>query len=204
MAINDDVCKVIIENVELLEAAPLIVDEIEKKIFKAIDQKFEEMYGSREGWKGIFTYHEDADDAETTFAPHDWPENEEGEYKAYFSFSHNDEEMEYYLTALMGKHPQAAFGIYFCVDYGYFGLKKAQWKTLLAKEYYDTKEIQDAVVLDEDTLFIPVTLDDRQVSEEYPDFDQSLKPLQTALHHLSRITPYVDTIVKKLKAQVVR
>lgn len=62
MPYNDDICRLVIENIALLEEAPLVIEEIEKIIFEAINNKFKKIIEKDESWKGVYSYHEDDDE----------------------------------------------------------------------------------------------------------------------------------------------
>lgn len=201
MAFSDEVCKLVIENIDLLEEAPSVVEEVETKVFREINNRMKSFLAGRDGWKddGAYTYYEDHDDAQTTFAPIGWPEDEDTNYTAYYSFTHgNGENYIYWLTALVGKTNADKFGIYFNLNTNSVGMNKRQWKNYLTTKYQSEPILQESVLLEECTLCIPIVIDFKLLVEEYPLFDKCLKPVDDALEILIKINPYIDAIVKKV------
>lgn len=204
MAFSDEICKLVIENIELLEEAPNVIDEIENKVFKEINNRFKAYLDGREGWKddGVYTYLDDGD-GETTFAPIGWPEDEETDYTAFYGFNCNSgDNFQYWLTALGGKKSSAKFGIFFNVENNSIGMKKNQWKSFLMGQYQSKTVLQESgVTYEGSSLCIPIVIDPKLMAEEYPDFDACLNPVDDALEILMKVNPYIDEIVKEaLKA----
>jgi len=199
MAFSNEICKLVIENVDLLEEAPTVIEEIENKVFNEINNRFKAYFDDREGWKndGAYNYLGDGD-GETTFAPIGWPEDEETDYTAFYQFRCNSgEDYLYWLTALTGKTSLVKYGIYFSVDINSMGMNKKQWKNFLMNQYQSKQILQESgVTYEEVSLCIPITIDPKLMAEEYPDFDTCLKPVDYALEILMKVNPHIDEIVK--------
>lgn len=201
MAFSADICKLVIGNIELLEDAPNVISEIENKVFKEINARIKSYIDGNEGWKdGVYTYF-DEDDGETTFAPTGWPEDEEGNYTAWYGFNRKTGEgYKYNLSALVGKTPLDNYGIFFGVDNNSMGMKKNQWKNFLSNQYINKPILQEnGVIYDGLLLYIPITLDPKLIAEEYPLFDACLKPVDDALDILVKVNPDIHGIVKELE-----
>jgi len=198
MAFSNEICKIVIENIELLEEAPNVIDEIDNKVFKEINNRFKAYFDGKEGWKdeGVYTYLDDGD-GETTFAPIGWPEDEDTDYTAYYQFCCNsDENFQYRLTALAGKIAFAKFGIFFSAEN--VGMNKKQWKSFLMSQYQSKPILQESgVTYEGGSLCIPIVIDPKLMAEEYPDFDACLKPVDDAIEILMKVNPYIDEIVKE-------
>ena len=206
MAYGDAICKLVIENVELLEEAPNVIEEVENKVFKEINNRIKTFFANREGWKedGVYTFLEDIEDAQTTFAPIDWPEDEDKNYTAYYSFrSGSGEDYQYWLTALVGKTSADRFGIYFEVDCNSVGMNKRQWKNFLASQYQKQPFLQESnVLLEESSLCIPIIIDSKLMAEEYPFFETCLKPVDDALEILLKVNQIIDAVVREAQGDV--
>lgn len=201
MAHSDEICKLVIKNIALLEEAPRIIEEIENNIFKAINERFESFFENHDTWKGVYTYNED--DGETSVAPNAWPENNKNEYLAYYSFQLNelaDEGSNYLLADILGETTLCQFVIGFGVDrVELFGMNKKTWKDFLLKRYLAMPELEkNGVKIKDESLIIPIRLDPILVEKEYPDdFDESLRPIDAALATLMKIHPLIDNIVQE-------
>ena len=65
MSDKHEVHQLVIRNMAVLEQAPAIVEEAEKRIFGAIDRKVEEWAVAQGGWVGFYDFLAD----ETSFKP---------------------------------------------------------------------------------------------------------------------------------------
>ena len=201
MPFKDEICKIVIENIELLEEAPDVIEVVEEKIFKAINKKFESSFKGKVGWKddGVYTYFDT--EGQTTFSSKNWPIDPDGDYPVYYNFERlTGDNSNYFLPILLGKVPTEYYAIFFSVEYREFGMNKSQWKKILIEKYQKEPKLQElGVVYDNDgSLCIPVVLDMQTVANEYPDFDESLEPVDTAIKILMEAHQYIDKIVKEL------
>ena len=203
MQFNDEVSKIVIRNIDLLEDAPNIIREVEKKIFKAINEKFETFFSNLDGWNqdGVYTYYSDATDAQTTFSAVSWPLDDE-DYAVYYEFceSDDDEFDPYHLSILTGTRTISHYGIFFSIDLDYFGVKKSKWKAFLREQYQARPQLAElGVSFEGQKLCIPIVLDATLMAEEYPDFDTCLEPIENALAILMKAHPYIDEIVQETR-----
>ncbi|MBU4185192.1 MAG: hypothetical protein L6263_02885 [Desulfobacteraceae bacterium] len=202
MPYNDDICKLVIENIALLEEAPMVIEKIEKNIFKEINGKFEAFFENYDNWEGCYSYREE-DHGETTVKPPKWP-GDEVAWHAFYSFSNDpDDECNYPLTALLGATSLDMYAIYFCVDENNLcGMKRNPWKDFLKKQYNARPDLKaSGVQLEGECLSIPIRLDPKAVAAEYPDFDECLKPIDDAINTLMKVHPLIDEIVQEALRQ---
>lgn len=203
---NSDISKLIIKNIALLEEAPKIIEEIEKKLYEAINAKFKKFLEDHDDWKGEYSYGEES--GEATLAPDSWPEDENGSYWAWYTLGPSktsNEDYQYDLTALFGQTPHGRFALSFGVyREGLCGMNKKAWKDYLLKEYKERPELKlNGVQLEREVLLIPINLDAAKVEAEYPDdLDECLKPIDDALSTLTMVHPQIDQIVNKASEQM--
>jgi hypothetical protein len=198
MAYSDEICKLVIENIDLLEEAPKVIDEIESKIFKEINIRFKLYFDGKEGWKdnGEYTFLDDG--GKTVFAPIGWPEDEDTTYYAYYGIGNLGGDNEYWLTPLISKASTDKLGIFFNVVSNAIGMKKNQWKIFLMNQYQSKPILQELGVICEGlSLCLPISIDPKLMAEEYPELDACLKPVDDALDILMKVNPYIDEIVKE-------
>lgn len=202
MPYNDDICKLVIENIALLEQAPLVIAEISETIFKEINKKFKDYFENDTTWEGVYSYFEEGDCEETRMKPKTWPSDED-EYQAYYEFTDDSEECEYYLTALFGGIPLCKYSIYFCFEANNLcGMNKRTWKDFLKKQYLARADLHvNGVQLEDECLSIPIRLDPKAVVAGYPDFDECLTPIDEAINTLMKVHPIIDEIVQEALKQ---
>lgn len=178
----------VIQHMDILEAAPKIVEEVEKHVFSAIDEKFRKWTESRKDWEGVFDFYTD----ETSFKPKAWRNDENGNYLAYFGLgSEKSVEKSYDLSALMGIVP-GKFGIWFTVDAAWvtrLGGKGArpgaEWKKYLAEQVPSTSLSTLGFELHGQDLFLPIQIDAQILANDYPDsLTDALAPVDEALKKL--------------------
>jgi hypothetical protein len=73
--------RLVIQHLAILEAAPIIVGEVEKRVFGAIDKKISDWVDLRGDWEGVFDYLDD----ESSFKPTSWELDESGNYCAWYT-----------------------------------------------------------------------------------------------------------------------
>lgn len=203
MPYNNDICKLVIENIALLEEAPLVIAEIQEEIFKAINKKFKGVFEKYTTWEGFYSYFEEGDRAETRMKPNIWP-SDEVEYQAYYEFIDESDECEYYLTALFGGKPLCKYAISFYFNaINLCGMNKRTWKDFLKKQYNARPDLKaNGVQLEGgECLSISIRLDPKAVAAEYPDFDECLKPIDDAINALMKVHPLIDEIVQEALRQ---
>ena len=207
MPYNNEICKLVIENIALLEEADSVIEEIQKTIFKEINNKFKDHFENNASWEGVYKYWEDDDEDETTITLKKWPKDDEANYIAYFTFEITpdaDKKCNYHLTALLGGRNSKGYAINFYVDEkNLCDMNNKAWKEYLRKQYLEKPVLQNnGVQIEGKCLSIPIRLDLKKVAAEYPDdFDQCLKPIDDAIKILEDVSPVIDEIVQEALKQ---
>jgi hypothetical protein len=192
--------QLVICNLDVLEQASLVAEEIDEKVMRSIDNRVAEWANGREGWWADANY----DEQWCNFGPKNWPrDQEEDEYKAYFELGttseRDDDDYCHFLSALTGA-VSVEFGIYFSVDAGWMtGLTgrgtrpKAAWQDFLAAQLSERQELHVAGFRQMDGgLFLPIRLAPEDLATAYPDaMDDALQPVDVALTTLIQAYPYI-------------
>ena len=201
-----EIHKLVINNMAVLEQAPAVVAEAEKRIFGAIDEKIEKWAKAREGWDGVFDFVKN----QTTFKPESWPIADDGIYLAYFEIGMlSVDDCQYALSALVGAVPQT-FGFRFSVHApwltGLENQKRAQpgkkWANFLNEHFRDFPLLAANGFRPEgEMLFHPMRIDAAALAEAYPDtLDDALEPVDEALDHIAAALPDFDRLIKTAQA----
>lgn len=187
-----------IQHLSVLESAPEIVAEVEKKVFAAIDAKIEDWVKLQNNWEGVYNYIEE----ELSFKPKYWEKDENEDYCAYYCIGcETGEDYEYSLSPLLGVVPDK-YGIWFRVDARWVtGLSgkgvNAAWKKYLAERFAQTKLKELDFQLEGDSLYLPIHVDANVLANDYPDsLDTALEPFNKALERLEAAHPEIDTLLK--------
>lgn len=205
MSDNHEVHQLVIRNMAVLEQAPAIVEEAEKRIFGAIDRKVAEWASAQEEWGGIYDFLE----GETTFKPDAWPESEIG-CLAYFELGYVPEiGCTHNLSPLVGAAAQE-FGLRFAVHApwitGLEGQKRAQpgkkWASFLQNVVEDFPALAaNDFRVEGELLFHPIRLDAATLADAYPDnLDDALEPVDEALAHLAAALPEFNRLIDTARA----
>ena len=200
MSDTHDVHQLVIRNMAVLEQAPKVVEEAEKRIFAAIDRKVEKWAEAQGGWVGVYDFLE----SETTFKPANWPQAESG-YLAYLELgSIPDVEFQHNLSPLIGAVTQE-FGIRFDVETrwitGLEGQKRVQpgkkWANFLQNVLDDFPALAaNGFRVEGELLFHPIRLDAAALADAYPDtLDDALEPVDEALAHLAAALPEFNRLI---------
>jgi len=205
MSDKHEVHQLVIRNMAVLEQAPAIVEEAEKRIFGAIDRKVEEWAAAQGGWVGFYDFLAD----ETSFKPANWPESEIG-YLTFFELgSIPNVEFKYNLSPLVSVVTQE-FGIRFNLHApwitGLEGQKRAQpgkkWASFLQNAIDDFPALAaNGFRIEGEFLFHPIRLDPAILADAYPDtLADALEPVDEALAHLAAALPEFDRLIEAAQA----
>ncbi|MDP1612794.1 MAG: hypothetical protein Q8M11_17205 [Sulfuritalea sp.] len=192
--------RLVIQYMSILEAAPTIVEQVEKRVFGAIDEKIHEWVKSQSDWDGVFDYIED----ETYFKPMSWEKDEnDNPCASYALFCEDDGEYLHYLSALLSVVPYR-FGILFEVKTSWITGRNgrvarpgAAWKRYLAEQFTQTRLAESGFELQGESVFLPIRVDARVLAEAYPDsLDDALVPIDEALRKLGVAHPTIEAFLK--------
>lgn len=201
---SNELHKLVIRNLAILEAAPKVVEDIERSVFAAINSRIRNWYESRK-WEGIATFN--GVDGETSIYPSGWPKDEDGKYQAGYSFEPtNDVDYTHYLSALTGMASSDnffpyEFGLWFYVDQrAITGQPNKVWKKYLADQFDLYPELKlggfNIFSGDRGLLYCPVQINAEILAQSYPEVDEALAPLDQALKSLADLHVVFDKIVK--------
>ena len=206
MSFSNEICGLVVSNLDLLEEAPLVIEQVQKKVFESVNEQLESALKGKPGWTegAVFDFVGDGDsDQETTFAPENWPRDEDGSFFAWYSLESVGEDPIYPLTALLGKSGTAYFGITFGANAKHFSKKGKQLEKFLANHKNRPALRELGVAYDEEAaLFVvPIRLDPDAVTEEFPRLSTCLKPVDDALEVVLKAHPYFDQMIADVTDQ---
>jgi hypothetical protein len=192
--------RLVIQHLAVLEAASVIVDEVDKQVFASIDETIKDWVASRDGWEGQFDYLE----LGTLFKPKSWENNEKGEYQAYYSLDPEEgKSCKYKLVPLIAA-TSVRYGIWFSVDTTWVtrlvgkGVRHGPaWKSFLAGQFPTSRLAGYGFELQGGDLFMPIRVDAQVLAEDYPDSKgDALAPIREALQKLEAAHPEIDALLK--------
>ena len=198
MSYSDELCQLVIRHMEIIEEAPHVVEQIEGRLFAAANERVKK-HAILKGWKGCYELGIGKED-ETSFAPADWPEDEGGRYLAYCTVSYVEAGENYkWLSNAIGLG-NAALCLQFVIEREFTNLNSKEYKKILHEFYLSITALQEArfLIVNSGTIHRPFTLDAERMAGEYPDFDETLAPLDAALEDMFKVSGEFDRFVKKL------
>jgi len=199
-----DLCRLVIKNMDIIEAASSIVESVTYELFAAINARIEERVKIQQNWKGRYDLVTDQDGKDTAFIPNNWPTDEKGKYLIYYRLTHAHGNIEYLSHATGGQGATLVLS-FTILSTKVYNMLLGVYKTKLADFYTRSVTIQAAgFVLSEaeDEILRPFTFDPEMLAAEYSDsdsdFDEALAPLDAALDDLFKVHKEFDTFVKNL------
>ena len=194
-----ELCKLVIRNIEIIEEAPNVVAEVEKKLFTAINERIEErvIKHSRATWAGVYSL-VTGKIGGTYFAPRGWlrlTEDEE-DYWAWYEcwLVKGDINFTHKLPQAIGlKNAALAIGF----DSA-FAESVDDKREKMANFYEATSAIKDAELLlhiNADYIYTHIPLDVDALADGFPDFTKALNPLDDALTRLFSVHEHFDRYV---------
>ncbi|GAC1607830.1 MAG: hypothetical protein NVS3B3_11360 [Aquirhabdus sp.] len=197
---NNDINRLIINNLAVLEAAPVLIEQIQNKVFQILDSKIENWVRSQEGWIGAYQYLEN----ETYFHPPIWKADSSDECYASYQLCIETGEIDCYpLSVLTGAVPDQ-FGLWFAVDpksvtrLSQGSKKNTQWRKFLIKHFALTQLSEAGFRIVDDGLFIAFDVVDPQLLADcYPNsLDDALACVDKVLDILEKKHPEIDALLK--------
>ena len=202
MSYADELCQLVIKNMEIIEEAPKVVEHVEKRLFAAINARIEKAVRAQKNWNGCYDLVTDNDDKETTFAPSEWPEDEDGSYMASYTLHYMEEGEGYaWLSVATGVHG-SALRLQFGLERHAIGtgakVSVKEYKKFLHDFYNKTPVLAEAgfQITKDGIIYLPFALDASKLAEEYPSFAETLEPLDNALKTLFKEHYIFDSFIK--------
>jgi hypothetical protein len=198
MSYPNELCRLVIRHMEIIEEAPHVVEQIEERLFTAVNERIKKRVALK-GWKGCYELCVGKED-DTSFTPADWPEDE-GRYSAYYTLHYVEAgENHTWLSNAIGLG-NSALCLQFMIERELINLNSKEYKKRLHDFYNSTAILAEASFLIDRSGIIhrPFTLAAEKMAEEYPDFDETLASLDTAMEDLLKVNGEFDTFVKGLR-----
>ena len=185
MSYPDELCRLVIGHMEIIEEAPAVVEEAQNKLFVAINERIKRRVAARAGWKGCYELGITSGEQGTRFAPSAWPEDDAGAYLAYYYLDQAADICDHWLSVALGLRGDALC-LHFHVERALSNLVAKEHKKLFLDFYSATPSLAESgFQIDKNgEIFLPFILNASKVAEEYPDFDEALEPLDAALETL--------------------
>ena len=198
----DDICRLVIRHMDVVEEAPQVVEHVQKVLFCAIDGRIER-HIKENGWQGVYGFFNDSTGG-TYFAPQFWPKDN-SEYKICYQLSWAEEASEntQMLSTAIGMQ-NAALSLDFWIDETWFELTGRENKKRLYDFYKEKKALRESGfhITKGGTIYRPFSFDATKLAEDYPNFDAALTPLDEALEdlfkaHAAAFHPYVQGFMQE-------
>ncbi|MCM1129996.1 MAG: hypothetical protein NC211_08890 [Alistipes senegalensis] len=201
MQFSDELGRLVIQNMEIIETAPSVVKEVETLLFKAINERIKQR--TPKGWSGVYDLVTEEEEEETTLLPKGWPAGDDGSYNAWYALWCNEAGSDLYWLSSATGVKGAALCLIFGFDYSHLDMNRRQYRAKLTELYSNSAILADRGFLlaqgsidDYINIFRPFHLDARKLARELPDFDEVLAPLDEALDDLLEVHPVFDGFIK--------
>lgn len=210
MQFSDELSKLVIQNMEIIETAPSVVSEIEKALFESINERIEQKIKRKRNWSGVYDLVIENEYPDTSFRPNHWPiDDKEGTYDAWYGLYRTEKgDGLNWLSCATGVRG-AELCLFFAFEYSHFksdcnesNMNLREYKNKLSECYENAKSILESkgFFLAKDVrshiyIFRPFCFDAETLAKEFPDFDEALKPLDEALDNLFEVHPVFDEFV---------
>ncbi|MDR1965973.1 MAG: hypothetical protein LBQ36_04635 [Synergistaceae bacterium] len=198
MDYSNELCQLVIKNMMVVEKAPEVVDQITERLFEKINERIKDRISKQTDWKGEYDLLTD-ESGGTTFAPKDWPEDENGNYLAYYYLSGlRDNNIQNWLSIALGLEGSYN-ALCFDIDKDYLGMTSKQKNRTLENLSQNPRLVNAGFSYNINLgIYLPFSFLPDKVAEEYPDFDESLAPLDESLDALISVHDIFDDFVKTI------
>ncbi|MDL2216267.1 hypothetical protein LJB81_00870 [Desulfovibrio sp. OttesenSCG-928-M14] len=195
----NELCQLVIRNMEIIETAPQVVEAVEKRLFAAMNDRVKTAVKAKKNWEGCFDLVTDKDDETTVFGPETWLSGDDDSFGAYYEMSYV-EDIATWLSCAIGA-VGASLCLEFAVDTDWSGQTVREYKKALENFYAGNTALQKAgfsLAADKKSIIKTFHFDAEKLAGEYPDFDEALAPLDEALQDLFKVHAEFDKFVTGL------
>lgn len=185
---NQEMTKFIIENVELIEQASAILEDVDSQLITSMGNYAKNILEKTDIFDLIKT-----DEGDLWFTSSRWEKNEKDEPLLKFWLDcHGTNTDKTWISVLGGKAPGAVAGIYCWYDWGTKGIKRKAWKDFLRNFFLKHESFyeQGFILNDEGTAILkPFNLSLDCLKEHFLSPDKCFEPLADV----------IDTIISQIK-----
>lgn len=193
MSYPDELCRLVLNNLNLLEEAPSIIGEIETAMFKGINARLEAKVSALNGWSGTFDLVLDNDNGETKFAPQNWDES-----GLFYVLDETGDDTEFWPSTTLGLR-KSRLCLKVVPDPKLRERPKQKGPRLLSRIHAET-DIFHQHHIDFDApsgaFYVPFVLELEKVITEYPNLSDSLAPVDWAFDNLLSAHDHYERIAK--------
>jgi hypothetical protein len=203
----DDLCRLIIKNMDIVEEAPKIAPSIEKRLFEAINKRIETRVKAEGEWTGLYDAAVGKTE-ETSFQPNNWliynyDKGGESWWPVYYGLWPSNEKIGWLSNAVgMGG---SRLNFFFFMENSFGGAlpKSDRAKKRVGEFLQENRDLTEAGFSQEtygkryEEIFLPFSLDQEALCAEYPEFSHSLSRLDEALNTVFEFHPKFDAFVKR-------
>lgn len=204
MTFSDDLCQLVIKNLQIVEDAPLVVSQIDQVLLSAINQRIEKRVNSDTDWPdGCFDQNPVDDETETSFHPSNWlKKSDNGNMECYAFYqldTYGNIDSDYWSSYAIGLEGRS-LALTFRVNYKELDIKTKFFKNKLAELDKNDLIAANCFIKGDtgDYYYRQITLSADLLAEEYPDLDKVLAPIDKALDDLFKAHTVFDDFVQKL------
>lgn len=193
MSYPDDLCRLVLNNLNLLEDAPSIIGEIESVMFKAINARLEARVSALDGWSGTFDLVLDNDSGETKFAPQSLAES-----GVFYMLDETGDDTEYWPSTALGLR-NSRLCLKIIPDPKLRERPKQKGPRLLSRIHAETDAFhQHHIDFDAPSgaFYVPFILEADKVIAEYPNLSDSLVPVEWAFDNMLAAHEHFERIAK--------
>lgn len=199
MEYDDSLCKLVIRNIEIIENAPKVAESVDEVLLSAVDERLETLV-KKEEWNGIFALTDPDGDAQ--FRPDAWTTGngdfaESPSYIFWRTENTKDDLVQYWLSRAVQLN-----GSGLCLGFGipreFTGYKPKESQRKLIEFFNNNLKLREyGFECDEfGNIVTRFAFDLKTLEDEYPDFDEALKPLDEAFDRILKAHPIFDEYVK--------
>ncbi len=201
MNCTDDMHRLVIQHMEIVESLPSMAQSVELDFFQALNDRLEQKIFDRGGWSGEYDIVINEYSNETYIYPHSWIKKDY--FKASFALKLDTEAVQstYLLSHALGIHAQAPLCFCFEVNTHVYdiherNLKKALRMFLMRNEKLQTVGFR--LSQNKKCITLPVLFSPEALAECYPILDACFTPLDDAIEAifsvLNEFTVFLESI----------
>lgn len=179
----DELCRLVIQNMEIVEEAPRVVEAVEKKLFRTINDTIRSRLSQQENWEGTFDLVTESKSGETVFYPIGWYSTEkESCYACYEMTCSELDDGNFWLSHALGFN-NLALWISFSIKESLLNINRAQARKLVS-EFYMRSNILSSYgffVAKSGAIYLPFHFSADVVATEYATLEDAMGPVRKAM-----------------------
>lgn len=197
----DELCRLVIQNMEIVEEAPRVVKAVEKKLFRTINDTIRAQVSQQENWKGTYDLVTESNSGATMFYPVEWYSAEKESCYACYEMTYSElDDGNYWLSHALGLN-NLTLWISFNIKESLLNISRSQTRKLISEFYIGNKILSSYgfLIAKNSTIYLQFNFDADIIAREYATLEDTMGPVHKTMDAIlnahNEFCVFVNTVI---------